>query len=300
MRIAQDTVRFDPISSYNSIDHPNRSKEFASKANINPEQYQQIVNATDISWALPKVVWHLEDLRLGMSYPNYYISRLASKFVKVCLSGAGGDELYAGYPWRYYHGISSTGRDKFLRQYYNYWQRLVNDEAKKNLFNARTFKAIGDIDTFKTFSRVFTYNLDLDYEYKVIVTNKTETAKSVVLFHNGRGSQESIFGDAKTDTALGVIPCKRLLSNQVFTLASMMAHNFSREMQMLAHPAACRAKPKRPAAWKFKKLDTIRHQIIQRAGRLTRPQGKLTLTMSPNRTVRKDLSHFMDVLQKAA
>ena len=142
--------------------------------------------------------------------------------------------------------------------------------------------------------------LDSDYEYKVIVTNKTESAKSVVLFHNGRGSQEAIFGDAKTDTGLGVIPCKRLSSNQVFTLASMMAHNFSREMQMVAHPAASRVKPKRPAAWKFKKLDTIRHQIIQRAGRLTRPQGKLTLTMSPNLAVQKDLLHFMDVLQNAA
>lgn len=142
--------------------------------------------------------------------------------------------------------------------------------------------------------------LDLNYEYKVIVTNKTETAKSVVLFHNGRGSQESIFGDAKTDTALGVIPCKRLSSNQVFTIASMMAHNFSREMQMVAHPAATRTKPKRPAAWKFKKLDTIRHQIIQRAGRLNRPQGKLTLTMSTNQAVKKDLLHFMEVLQKAA
>jgi len=69
---------------------------------------------------------------------------------------------------------------------------------------------------------------------------------------------------------------------------------------MIAHPAARRAKPKRPSAWRFKKLSTLRHQIIQRAGRLTRPQGKLTLTMSPNRAVRKDLLHFMDVLQKAA
>ena len=142
--------------------------------------------------------------------------------------------------------------------------------------------------------------LDLNYEYKVIVTNKVESAKSVVLFHNGRGSQESVFGDAKTDTALDIIPCKRLSSNQVFTLASMMAHNLSREMQMLAHPAATRAKPKRPTAWTFKKLSTIRHQIIQRAGRLTRPQGKLLLTMSKNRAVKKDLFHFMDVLQKVA
>jgi len=142
--------------------------------------------------------------------------------------------------------------------------------------------------------------VDYNYDYKVIVTNKSESAKNVVLFHNGRGSQEAIFGDAKTDTALDVIPCRRLVANQVFTVSAMMAHNLSREIQMLAQPAAPRAQAKRPAAWKFEKLDTIRHRIIQRAGRLNRPQGKLTLTMSANQAVRKDLLHFLNVLQKAA
>ena len=47
------------------------------------EHYEQVINAGDLSWSLPRLVWHLEDLRVGMSYPNYYISRLASKFVKV-------------------------------------------------------------------------------------------------------------------------------------------------------------------------------------------------------------------------
>ena len=79
-----------------------------------------------------------------------------------------------------------------------------------------------------------------------------------------------------------------------------MAHNLTREMQMLAHPAALRTRPKRPAAWNFQKLDTIRHRIIQRAGRIIRPQGKLTLSMSTNEAVRKDLLHFLDVLQEAA
>jgi hypothetical protein len=139
-----------------------------------------------------------------------------------------------------------------------------------------------------------------EYQYKVIVTNKTEFAKAVVLLHNGRGSQELVFGNAKNDTALGLIPCKRLNANQIFTVASMMAHNFSREMQMIAHPAASWAKSKRPAAWTFKMLDTIRHQIVQRAGRFTCPQGKLTLTMSGNRAVKKDLLYFIDALQKAA
>jgi len=65
---------------------------------LGTEQYEQVMNARDLRWALPEVVWHIEDLKVGMSYPNYYISRLASKFVKVCLSGTGGDELFGGYP----------------------------------------------------------------------------------------------------------------------------------------------------------------------------------------------------------
>lgn len=141
---------------------------------------------------------------------------------------------------------------------------------------------------------------DFTFDYKVIVTNKRESAKTVVLFHNGRGAQEAIFGDAKTDTALNVIPTKRLAGNQIYTLCAMMAHNLSREIQMLASPASPRALPKRPAAWSFEKLDTLRHRIIQRAGRITRPQGKLTLTMSANHAVQKDLLHFLDVLNKAA
>jgi len=141
---------------------------------------------------------------------------------------------------------------------------------------------------------------DFNYDYKVIVTNKLESAKTIVLFHNGRGSQETIFGDAKNDAALDVIPTKRLAGNQIFTLCAMMAHNLSRELQMLAAPSASKARVKRPTAWAFEKLDTLRHRIIQRAGRFTWPQGQLTLTMSANDSVRKDLLHFLDVLQKAA
>jgi len=141
---------------------------------------------------------------------------------------------------------------------------------------------------------------DFNYDYKVIVTNKVESAKTIVLFHNGRGSQETLFGDAKNDAALDLIPTRRLAGNQIFTLCAMLAHNLSRELQMLAAPAAPKALVKRPAVWAFEKLDTVRHRIIQRAGRFTRPQGELTLTMSANDAVRKDLLHFLDVLQQAA
>jgi asparagine synthase (glutamine-hydrolysing) len=63
------------------------------------EHYEVVLKAGDMERIMEKLIYHLEDLRVGQSYPNYYVARLASKFVKVVLSGAGGDELFAGYPW---------------------------------------------------------------------------------------------------------------------------------------------------------------------------------------------------------
>ncbi len=128
------------------------------------EHYEQVINAGDIRWSLPRVVHHLEDLKVGMSYPNYYISRLASKFVKVCLQGTGGDELFGGYPWRYYRVFHSLDQKEFFNNYYGFWQRLVTDEGKKNLFQPETFKNIDVDEPRRIFERVFTFNKKLRYD----------------------------------------------------------------------------------------------------------------------------------------
>lgn len=128
------------------------------------QHYEQVINAGDLKWSLPRVVWHLEDLRVGMSYPNYYISRLASKFVKVCLQGTGGDELYGGYPWRYYRIFKSLDQKEFFQSYYQFWQRLVPDEEKSDLFTDKVNKVIDSTKPRKIFERVFTFNPKLKYE----------------------------------------------------------------------------------------------------------------------------------------
>lgn len=128
------------------------------------EHFEQVINAGDLKWSLPRVVFHLEDLRVGMSYPNYYISRLASKFVKVCLQGTGGDELYGGYPWRYYKIFKSVNQDEFFDQYYKFWQRLVSDKNKSKLFTKNVLKKIDINNPRKIFERVFRFNKKLNYK----------------------------------------------------------------------------------------------------------------------------------------
>lgn len=128
------------------------------------EHYEQVINAGDLGWSLPRVVWHLEDLRVGMSYPNYYISRLASKFVKVCLQGTGGDELYGGYPWRYYRVFQSIGRQDYFDQYFGFWQRLVPEEQKPELFHSAILPEIDREGPRQAFERVFLFNEHLRYD----------------------------------------------------------------------------------------------------------------------------------------
>jgi len=164
-RLATFTCGFDmnEVSGREANFDERRDAELMAN-HLKTEQFEQVMNAGDIRWSLPKLVYHLEDLRVGMSYPNYYIARLASKFVKVCLQGTGGDELFGGYPWRYYKVFDALSQEDFFDQYYDFWQRLVPKEEKNQLFQKSVLNKI-DLDVpRKVFERVFTFNDKLKYD----------------------------------------------------------------------------------------------------------------------------------------
>jgi asparagine synthase (glutamine-hydrolysing) len=118
------------------------------------QHYEMVMHAGDMAWALPELVWHLEDLRVGMSYPNYYIAGLASKFVKVALGGAGGDELFAGYPWRYELVSGLDDAQAFDEAYYEYWSRLVPDSEKPEFFSDAVWAEASGRSTFDVYRSV--------------------------------------------------------------------------------------------------------------------------------------------------
>lgn len=118
------------------------------------EHYEMVLKAGDMERVLPKLAWHLEEPRVGQSYPNYYLAQLASKFVKVTLSGAGGDEIFAGYPWRYYRAAVNNSFDSYVDKYYGFWQRLLPNGSAKNVF-APVWDKVSDVSTRDIFSSVF-------------------------------------------------------------------------------------------------------------------------------------------------
>lgn len=118
------------------------------------EHYEMVLKAGDMERVIPRLAWHLEEPRVGQCYPNFYAAQLASKFVKVVLSGAGGDELFGGYPWRYYRAVINDDFEHYIDKYYSYWQRLVPNKTIRQLF-APIWDDVKDVWTRDIFRDVF-------------------------------------------------------------------------------------------------------------------------------------------------
>ncbi len=119
------------------------------------EHYEMVLKAGDMERVLPKLAWHLEEPRVGQSYPNYYAAQLASKFVKVVLGGTGGDELFGGYPWRYYRAVVNDSFEQYIDKYYQYWQRLIPNQTIMDVFRP-IWKDVKNVWTRDIFRDVFT------------------------------------------------------------------------------------------------------------------------------------------------
>ena len=154
------TCGFD-LSSASGIElgFDERARAEAMSYRFKTEHYEMVLKAGDMERAMAKLAWHLEEPRVGQSYPNFYAAQLASKFVKVVMSGAGGDELFGGYPWRYYRAVVNDSFDDYAGKYYQFWQRMLSDEDRRRLL-APVWDEVGDVSTHDIFRGVFKHHED--------------------------------------------------------------------------------------------------------------------------------------------
>jgi len=149
------TCGFD-LSSASGIElgFDERERAEAMSALFKTEHYEMVLKSGDMERAMEAVVRQIEEPRVGQSYPNFYVSRLASKFVKVVLSGTGGDELFGGYPWRYFQGKEEAQFQDYIEQYYVYWHRLVSNSELRRLFKPIEAE-VSDVWTIDIFRDVY-------------------------------------------------------------------------------------------------------------------------------------------------
>jgi len=134
------------------------------------------------------------------------------------------------------------------------------------------------------------------YEFKVIVTNKELSVASLVAYHGGRGSQEGVFGELKTQCQMDYIPVRHRCGNETYLLASLFAFNLIRDLQMQLEPPTRTTTSKRPALWAFEQVQTFRRTILQRAGRLSSPSGKLVLTFCAGKNLKDRVLQIFQAL----
>jgi asparagine synthase (glutamine-hydrolysing) len=134
-RLHTFTGGFD-LTNVNGIEQGFDERRLAEQLSylLQTEHYDVVLHAGDMPAAMDRITWHMDDPRVGMCHQNWYVAKLASKFVKVCLAGTGGDELFAGYPWRYRIGIGADDAAGFDEEYLRYWHRLFPPEELPGLF----------------------------------------------------------------------------------------------------------------------------------------------------------------------
>jgi asparagine synthase (glutamine-hydrolysing) len=67
------------------------------------DHHELTVDSSEAMKLYPKMIWHMEAPKYNL-YP-WFVCELVRKYVKVCLSGNGGDEVFGGYYARYKNAL---------------------------------------------------------------------------------------------------------------------------------------------------------------------------------------------------
>ena len=115
--------------SENYVDETEVAKKIAIFLDVT--NVSRIIDSEDFIKDWVRTVVAIEDLRVGPSVQVLNAAELASNQCSIVLSGAGGDELFGGYPWRY------PSPDLNSKESFDYWYKTAS-----RLFSDREVKEI--------------------------------------------------------------------------------------------------------------------------------------------------------------
>lgn len=142
--------------------------------------------------------------------------------------------------------------------------------------------------------------VERDFEYKVIMTNKRMSPAKLLRFHNGRGSQEATFAEAKSQLSLGYLPSRRQIGNQMYIVCNLIALALGRELQMRAAPQRSKNTATRACLWAVERIGTLRDRLVKRAARIIHPQGRFVVSFAHCPEAQRDLCRLTQSAAEAA
>ncbi len=139
------------------------------------------------------------------------------------------------------------------------------------------------------------YQLDLfdpgdgHWEYSAITTNLPLGGRRLWHFMCGRGVHEKIIGQLKNDLAFDSVPTNHYGANSAWQQIVALAHNLLINFQIETGASRRNRSWKNTVIFKLKSVQTLRFEVLCRAGKIVNPNGKTVLKLSRNDFARNAL-----------
>lgn len=171
---------------------------------LGTRHHEAILDPADVRQALPDILHHLEsyDPDLAASaVPCWFVSRLASRHLKVVLTGEGADELFAGYAYHRGYRLGSLQRelDRLLANLHRVNLQRVDRMSMAHGLEAR----VPFLDTgFIRLARAVPMRLKLGQEHQKLILRRAAARvlpesiawREKAQFDEGTGARDLLAG----------------------------------------------------------------------------------------------------------
>ena len=150
------------------------------------------------------------------------------------------------------------------------------------------------------------YQLDLfdpddgHWEYSAVTTNLLLGGRRLWHFMCGRGVHERVIGQLKNDLAFASVPTNHYGANSAWQQIVALAHNLLVNFQIETGADRRNRSWKNTVIYKLKSVQTLRFEVLCRAGKIVNPNGSTVLKLSRNDFARKTFLLLADGLKNIA